>query len=97
MGRNFESKGLRVNVKTKMVISSENAAKVTEEGKFPCAAYRRGGGSNSTLCSGIRGKLKEDGKFKFRRCENQQTGMVEDYPGIQLNDQSLEIVEVLLS
>ena len=30
-----ESKGLRANVKTKMIISSKNARKVSEEEKFP--------------------------------------------------------------
>ena len=33
----LESKGMRVNLKkTKNMISSENAGKVTLEGKFPC-------------------------------------------------------------
>ena len=29
---------------------SENAEKVTEEGKFPCAACKKGVGCNSILC-----------------------------------------------
>ena len=62
----LKSKGLRVNVmKTKMMIGSENAEKVTIEGKFPCSVYRKVVGSNPILCqfSSIRGKLKEDSKF----------------------------------
>ena len=44
-------KGLRVNIKkTKTMINSENAGKVTVEGKFPCAVCRKGVGSNSSLC-----------------------------------------------
>ena len=49
----LESKGLGVNVnKTKMMISCENVGtgKVALEGKFPCAVYRKGVGSNSILC-----------------------------------------------
>ena len=30
------------------MVSSENAGKVTTEGKFPCAVCRKGTGSNST-------------------------------------------------
>lgn len=45
------SKGLRVNVKKmNMKISSENAGKVTEEGKFHCPVCRKGLSSNSILC-----------------------------------------------
>ena len=37
----LESNGLRVNVKkTKMILSSGNAGKVTIEGKFPCAVCK---------------------------------------------------------
>ena len=46
-----ELKGLRPNVeKTKMVLSSKNAGKVTMEGKFLCAVYKKGVGSSSILC-----------------------------------------------
>ena len=46
-----ELKGLRPNVKkTKMVLSSKNAGKVTMEGKFLCAVYKKGAGSSSILC-----------------------------------------------
>ena len=44
-------------------------------------------------CSGIRGKLKEDSRFVCKIYANQQTEIVEDFPGTELNDQSLEIVE----
>ena len=68
-------KGLRVNVKTKMMISCKNAGKVTEEGGFPFTIYRKVVGSNSIFCqfcrrwvhkkcSVIRVKLKENSKFK---------------------------------
>ena len=43
----LKPKGLRVNLKTKLMISCENARKVTEEGKFTCAVCRKGLGSNS--------------------------------------------------
>ena len=35
-------------------------------------------------CIGIRGKLKKDSKFKCQACANQQTGIAEDCPGIEL-------------
>ena len=38
----------------------------------------------------VLGKLKEDGKFK---CVKQQRGKGEHFQGIELNGQSLEIVE----
>ena len=45
-----ELKWLRVNIKKKkMMVSSENAAKVTEEGKLPCVVWRKEVGSNSIL------------------------------------------------
>ena len=87
-----------------MMISGENAGKVTIKGKFLCAVCRKDVGSNSILCqfcrcwvhkrcSGIRGKLKVDSKFKCQTCMNQQMDIAEDYPGIELHGQSLEIVE----
>ena len=86
------------------MISGENAGKFMVEGKFPCAVYRKNVSRNSILyqfykcqvykrCSGIRGKLKEDSKFKYQTCANQQTGIVQVCPDIQLNSQSLEILE----
>ena len=49
--RVLDLKGLRINVKeTKIIISTENAGKVTEEDKFSCGVYRKGAGINSTLC-----------------------------------------------
>ena len=44
-------------------------------------------------CSGIRGSLKEDSKFKCQRCANQQTCIAEDCLGTELDGQSLEIME----
>ena len=57
---------------TKMMISSENAAKVIIKGKFCCAVCRKGVDSNSILsqfcwywvhkrCSGVRGRLPKRG------------------------------------
>ena len=46
----LESKRLRVNVKTKKMISSEKAGKVTIKAKFPCVVCRNDVGSNSILC-----------------------------------------------
>ena len=78
-----ESKGLRVNVeKTKMKIIGENVGKVTIEGWFPCAVYRKSVASNSILCqfyrclllqrcNGVRGKLEKEGQFKCQGCANQ--------------------------
>ena len=72
----LDSNGSQVNVKkTKMMICSENAANVTENVNFPCAVCRKGADSDSILCqfgslrvhkrcSGIKGKMKEDSKFK---------------------------------
>ena len=89
---------MRVNVKkTKIMISRENAGKVKREGFLVlfgidscsilsrfcrCWVHKR--------CSGIRGKLEEDTKFK---CANQQTDIAEECLGIELNGQSLEIEE----
>ena len=37
-------------MRTKMMISCENAKKVTTEGKFSCAAYKKGVGNNAIFC-----------------------------------------------
>ena len=77
--------------------------KVTKEDKFPCTVCRKGVGSNSTLCqfcrcrvhkrcSCVRGKLKDD-SFKCQTLVNQQTGIAEYCPGIELNDESLGILK----
>ena len=87
-----------------MVISFENAGKVTMEGKFPCVVCRKVVGINSILCqfckcwvhtrcSGIRGNPKEDIKFKSRTCTNQKINTAEDCQGIELNGQFLEIAK----
>ena len=44
-------------------------------------------------CSGIRGKLEKDSNFKCQSSANQHTRIAEDFPGIELNGQSLKIVE----
>ena len=47
----LKPKGLRVNTKNmNIMISSENAGKVTEEGKFHCPVCRKGLSNNSILC-----------------------------------------------
>ena len=88
-----------------MMISSENAGKLTEERKFPCAIYGKRIGSNSVRCqfsrcwvhkkySAGRAKLKEDKNFKCQVFANQQTNIAEDCPSIESNGQSLEIIEM---
>ena len=98
-------KGLRVNVrKTKMIINSENAGKVTVEGKFRCVVCRKGVGSNFIFCqffriwvqkrcSGIRFKRKKHDNYKWQACANQQTDVTVVCPGIELNDQSPETLQ----
>lgn len=45
------SKGWRVYVnKTKLMISSENAGKITMKGNFPCAVCKKGLESNFIVC-----------------------------------------------
>ena len=51
----LELQGLRVNIKTKMMTSSENTGMVTTVGKFPCAVCRKSVDSNSII-------------FRFCRC-----------------------------
>ena len=52
--RALESMGFQVNIKkTKIMISSENAGKVTVEGKFPYAFSRKDVGSNTVLSNSI--------------------------------------------
>ena len=81
------------------MISSENAAKITDKGKFPCVVSREGICSNSIRCwvhkrcSGIRSKLKEDSKFKCQTYANQQRDIADDCLGMKLSGHSLEIVE----
>ena len=51
MKKSTGSKTLSVKVmRTKMMISCENAKKVTTEGKFSCAAYKKGVGNNTIFC-----------------------------------------------
>ena len=83
---------MKVNAKkTKMMINRENAGKVTVEGQFPSAVWRKSEGrhlqtfcSCSVLkrCSGVRGKLKEDRKFRCEACGNQQKDIEKHCPGI---------------
>ena len=96
---------LRVNFKkTKTMINSENAGKVTEESQSSSNVCRKSRSSNSILCqfrkcqvhkrcSGIRGKPEEESNFKCEASANQHTGIAEGFPGIELNGQSLKIME----
>ena len=63
-------------------------------------------GSSSILCqfcqccvhngfSGIRGELKEDSKFQFQLCVNQQIDIIKDCRGIEFNGHSFKILEKL--
>ena len=89
-----------------MMICNENAGKVTKEGKFPCAVCRKGTDITSINASftdlsryvhkrysGIRGKLKDDSKFKCQACENKPIHIAENCSGVELNSPFLEIVE----
>ena len=97
--RPLELKGSRLNLKTKMMISSENSGSRTEEGNFLHAVNRKGAGRKSMLYQFCRCVvcirnivyLKEDSEFKCQLCVNQQTDIEEDWPGIELNGQSLEL------
>ena len=74
----IESKGLRVNKKTKfMLLGSKN---LRDSGAFPCSVCRKGVGVNSVLCStcshwvhkrciGLTGRLK-DQAYVCPRCLN---------------------------
>ena len=65
------------------MISSENAGKVTKEGKFPCAVCRKGVDSSFIPCQfcrcwvqtksiGIRRKLEGNSKLKCQTYANHQ-------------------------
>ena len=97
-------KGLRVNVKKEIMISTETTGKIIEKSKFPFAVCKKGVRSYSILClfcscwvhngcSGIRSKLKEDKNFKCQSSRNQQTDVIKAFPDIEINGQALEIVE----
>ena len=86
-----------------MIINSENAGKVTVEGKFRCVVCRKGVGSNFIFCqffrswvhkrfSDIRFKRKKYYNYKCQACANQQTDIVV-CPGIELNEQSPETLK----
>ena len=53
----LESKRLEINIKIKMMTTSDKAGKVPLEGKFPCAICRKG--------------VRE--QVKCQSCKNQQT------------------------
>ena len=59
---------------------------------LPSFASFSGVGCIRNFC-GIRGKLKEDSKFKCQTCESQEENIIENCPGMELKDHSLEIVE----
>ena len=44
-------------------------------------------------CSSNRGTLKRINEFRWQTCINQETGKKEECPGIDLDDQSLELTE----
>ena len=86
------------------MINSESAGKVTEKSQSHSTVCRKSKSSNSILCqfwrcrvhercSGIRAKLEKDSNFKCQSSANQHIGIAEDFPGIELNGQSLKIVE----
>ena len=86
------------------MISSPNAAKLTQESQSPSTVCRKSASSNSILCqfcscwvhkwcSGIRGKLEKDSNFKCQASANHHAEIAENFPGIGLNGQSVKIVE----
>ena len=44
-------------------------------------------------CSDIRGKVKQDDEFKRWTCTSQETDVVDESPGEDLDNQSLEVGE----
>ena len=80
---NIEGKGLRVNMaKTKIMKCKNNAGQARSSGKWPCRVCNKGVGRNSIQCtrcnkwihkrcSGVKGRLKEDGGYKCPPCVNQ--------------------------
>ena len=72
------------------------------EGKFPCVVCRKCVGINSILISftGVRSltdvvvlEVNWKGTISLMSDMRKPTDIVQDCPGIELNDQSLEIVE----
>ena len=68
----LKSKELRAHVKTKMMISIENTANVTEKGKMSCAPCRKGAASNSKRrpSSNIR-EVQVSQRYKRDKAERQ--------------------------
>ena len=87
-----------------MIVSTANIGKVREERKFSWAISRKGAETNSIVwqfckywvhkrCSGIKGKLKEDGEFRCHTYANEETDIAKERTCLWLNGQSLEILE----
>ena len=80
MDKHPEAKGLRVNMeKTQIMICGKNLHSLKDSGKHPCGVCRKGVGSDSIFCnecqswihkkcSGFKGRLKADPKFRCKRC-----------------------------
>ena len=77
----MEKKGLRVNMgKTKIMESGINLDMLMKSGKYPCGVCQSGVGSSNAIfyggckrwvhkkCSGIKGPLRPDPKFRCARC-----------------------------
>ena len=104
----LESKGLRVNMsKTKIMFSGPNLGSLRDEGKYPCAVYGKGVGSNSIFCPGcchwvhkrcskISGRLKPDLEFRCSRCRGTARPIVgRPCDNISVNEQSVEVVDTI--
>ena len=76
----MEKKGLRVNMaKTKLMVSGSNLDVLKKFGNYPCGVCQAGVGRNAIQlggcrqwvhkkCSGIKGSLNSDIKFRCARC-----------------------------
>jgi hypothetical protein len=79
----MEAKGLRVNIgKTKVMRCGSDGRGGEASGKYPCGVCKKGVGSNSIQCTvcqrwvhkkccGVKGKLKEDPRYKCPVCLGQ--------------------------
>ena len=100
----MDAKGLRVNInKTKVMISEVGGGIVREVGAYPCAVCRTGVGSSSIQCngcnlwvhkkcSGIRGRLRNDGDFECAVCRGENV-VRERQERVVLAGESFECVQ----
>lgn len=99
----LESKGLGVNINTKMIMRKLQMS--GKMGKFPFAVYGKVVSSTSITyqfcrfwvqkkCSGFRDRRKQDDECKCRTQASQEIDTVDQCLNVQSNGQSLEVVEM---